>query len=130
MCHHAESIARYTDRDDAVLTTDAAVDTTVCEQALKHGRTLVALVPDFGTVDSVRQKVGKWEEEFRSGERRPWARETRPINIPHSNVPRNVPREVAVEVASRQPQHAPHAISPEQEVAAMAANEMGLEIKV
>ncbi|CAN0259023.1 unnamed protein product [Ectocarpus sp. 6 AP-2014] len=141
-------IKRCTDRDDAVLTTDAAVDTTVCEQALKHGRTLVALVPNFGTVDSVRQKVRKWEEEFRSGEPRPWIRETRP-NIPHSNVPRsvaprvwasrdtrpvnvphsNVPREVAVEVAWRQPQHAPHVISPEQQVAAMAAKDQGLEIK-
>lgn len=150
MRHHAEPIARYTDQDDAVLTTDAAVDTTVCERALKGERKLVALVPDFGKVDSVRQKVANWEDKHRCGELRPCTRERLPINIPDSNVPRslaprvwvsrdkrpvnvphsNVPREVAVEVAWRQPQHAPHVISPEQQVAAMAAKKMGLEIKV
>ncbi|CBJ33387.1 expressed unknown protein [Ectocarpus siliculosus] len=142
-------ITRYTDRDDAVLTTDAAVDSTVCEKVLYHGRSLVALVLAFGKVELVRQKVGQLEEDFKCGWPRPWLRVQRPINIPDSNVPRsvaprvwvsrdkrpmnvphsNVPREVALEVAWRQPQHAPHVISPEQQVAAMAAKEMGLEIK-
>ncbi|CAM9995024.1 unnamed protein product, partial [Ectocarpus fasciculatus] len=146
-------IKRYTDRFDAVLTTDAAIDTAVCEGALKFERKLVALVPDFGKVDSVRQNVANWEDKHRCGDgvvlRRFQGGVTLPINIPDSNVPRllaprvwvsrdrrpvnvphsNVPREVAFEVAWRQPQHAPHVISPEQQVAAMAAKEMGLEIK-
>ncbi|CAN0284970.1 unnamed protein product, partial [Ectocarpus sp. 12 AP-2014] len=146
-------IKRYTDRFDAVLTTDAAVDTTVCEGALKFERKLVALVPDFGKVDSVRQNVANWEDKHRCGEgvelRRLQGGVTLPINIPDSNVRRSlaprvwvsrdrrpvnvphsiVPREVAVEVAWTQPQHAPHVISPEQQVAAMAAKKMELEIK-
>ncbi|CAN0542192.1 unnamed protein product [Ectocarpus sp. 12 AP-2014] len=145
-------IKRYTDRDDAVLTTDAAVDTTVTEKTLEFERNLVALVPDFGKVDSVRQNVADWEDKHRCGERveRRRCQEVRlPINIPDSNVPRsfaprgwvsrdrrpvnvphsNVPREVAVEVAWRRPQHAPYVISPGQQVAAIAAKKMGLEIK-
>ncbi|CAM9927002.1 unnamed protein product [Ectocarpus sp. 4 AP-2014] len=119
-------IERFTDRGDGVLTTDAAVDTTVCSTTLHLGRTLVALVPDLCKVGLVRQSLGEWEERSRSEPPRVMvSKDTRPINVPHSNVPRSV----ADQVASREPLNTPRVISPEQQVAAIAADKMGLEVK-
>ncbi|CAB1109856.1 unnamed protein product [Ectocarpus sp. CCAP 1310/34] len=116
-------LTRFSDRRDGVLTTDAAGDTTVCRKALELGRTLVALVPDLGTVGFVRQELGRLEDRCRSESPRVMvSKDTRPINVPHSNVPRSV----AVQVASREPRHG---MSPEQQVAAIATEKMGLEIK-
>lgn len=125
-------LPRFSDAGDCIFATDANGDSELCRIALKEGRTLVALVPDVGELDTVTEslsiacmtsaKTGLWHKMLYSRKATVMVgKNVLPLNVP----PHNLPLSVSEELQTRGGGPAAAKI-----LATASAAARGLEIKV